>query len=96
VPRRPPAPKPEAEPSGEILGLTVAPLTDEMREQLGAQGVSGGLVIEAVDAASDAASKGLQVGDIITEVAQQPVRSVADFPSASMRRRRRARRASCS
>jgi serine protease Do len=29
--------------------------------------------------ASDAASKGLQVGDIITEVAQQPVRSVADF-----------------
>jgi serine protease Do len=71
--------EPEVAPSGEILGLTVAPLTDEMREQLGAQGVSGGLVIEAVDAASDAASKGLMVGDIITEVAQQPVRTVADF-----------------
>jgi serine protease Do len=90
-----PAPSPRPEPSGEILGLTVAPLTDEMREQLGAQGVSGGLVIEAVDAGSDAASKGLQVGDIITEVAQQPVRSVADFPTAWMPRRRRARRASC-
>jgi serine protease Do len=77
----PTSPGAEAEPEtgGEILGLTVAPLTDEMREQLGAQGVSGGLVIEAVDAASDAASKGLQVGDIITEVAQQPVRTVADF-----------------
>jgi serine protease Do len=74
-----PGGEPEPEPSGEILGLTVAPLTDEMRESLDAQGVSGGLVIEAVDAASDAASKGLQMGDIITEVAQQPVRSVADF-----------------
>jgi serine protease Do len=71
--------EPEVAPSGEILGLTVSPLTDELREQLGAQGVSGGLVIEALDAGSDAASKGLQVGDIITEVAQQPVRAVADF-----------------
>ncbi len=74
-----PGAEPEPEPSGQILGLTVAPLTDEMRESLDAQGVSGGLVIEAVDADSDAASKGLQVGDIITEVAQQPVRTVADF-----------------
>jgi serine protease Do len=74
-----PAAEPEADPSGDVLGLTVTPLTDEMRERLDAQGVSGGLVIEAVDAASDAAGKGLQVGDVITEVAQQPVRSVSDF-----------------
>ncbi|WP_051508440.1 Do family serine endopeptidase [Roseicyclus elongatus] len=65
--------------SGEVLGLTVTPLTDALRDQLDAQGVSGGLVIEQVDPASDAAEKGLQVGDIITEVAQQPVRSPEDF-----------------
>ncbi|MCU4653985.1 DegQ family serine endoprotease [Roseibacterium sp. SDUM158016] len=70
---------PIPEPSAEILGLTVSPLTDELREQLDAQGVAGGLVIEAVDPASDAASKGLQVGDIVTEVGQQPVRSADDF-----------------
>ncbi|MGP1356375.1 DegQ family serine endoprotease [Roseicyclus sp.] len=70
---------PEPEPAGEVLGLTVTPLTDELRRSLGAEGVTGGLVIEGVDPASDAASKGLQPGDIITEVAQQPVRTVAEF-----------------
>jgi serine protease Do len=74
-----PSAAPEAEPGGEVLGLVVTPLTDELREQLGAQGVSGGLVIESVDPMSDAAAKGLQAGDIVTEVAQQPVRSVAEF-----------------
>jgi serine protease Do len=74
-----PSALPEAEPSAEVLGLTVTPLTDELRQQLGAEGVAGGLVIEGVDPASDAASKGLQPGDIITEVAQQPVRSVDEF-----------------
>jgi serine protease Do len=74
-----PSAEAEPEPSGDVLGLTVTPLTDEMREQLDAQGVSGGLAIEAVDPSSDAAGKGLQPGDVITEVAQQPVRTVADF-----------------
>jgi serine protease Do len=59
--------------------MVLAPLTDELRERLGAQTVSGGLVVEAVDPASDAAAKGLQPGDVITEVAQQPVADVAGF-----------------
>jgi serine protease Do len=63
----------------EVLGLTLVPLTDEMRERLGAQAVTGGLLIEAVDPASDAAGKGLQPGDIITEAAMQPVADVATF-----------------
>ena len=66
-------------PSSEVLGMDLVPLTDELRQQLGAQGVANGLVIEAVAPESDAAAKGLQPGDIITEVAQQPVTSVADF-----------------
>jgi serine protease Do len=71
--------RPVPAPPAEVLGMTLAPLTDELRERLGAQGVSGGLVIEAVDPASDASVKGLQPGDIITEVAQQPVSDVAAF-----------------
>jgi serine protease Do len=74
---------PDGEPvepaSSEVLGMELVPLTDEMRESLGVQSISGGLVIEAVDPASDAASKGLQAGDVITEVAQQPAADVAAF-----------------
>ena len=74
-----PGEEPSVEPSsGEVLGMTVTPLTDELRDQLGAQGVEG-LVIEAVDVESDAAAKGLQAGDVITEVGQQAVVDLASF-----------------
>ncbi len=66
-------------PSSEVLGMTLVPLTDDLRDRLGAQAVASGLVIEAVDPASDASAKGLQPGDVITEVAQQPVTDVAGF-----------------
>ena len=72
-------PTPEVAPASEILGMMLAPLTDDLRQQLGAQNVSGGLVIQQLDPVSDAAEMGLQVGDIITEVTQQPVTTVADF-----------------
>ena len=66
-------------PPAEVLGMRLSPLTDDLRQQLGlAQGLDG-LVIEAVDATSDAAAKGLAAGDVITEVAQQPITDVADF-----------------
>ena len=74
-----PSDTPDVAPSSIILGMTLAPLTDESRQQLNAENVTGGLVIELVDPVSDAADKGLQVGDIITEVAQQGVASVAEF-----------------
>ncbi|WP_224817097.1 Do family serine endopeptidase [Hasllibacter sp. MH4015] len=70
---------PDGTTSSEILGITMSPLTDDRREELNAGNIAGGLVIEAIDPASDAAEMGLQVGDIITEVTQQPVATVADF-----------------
>ncbi len=75
----PDAEEPMLPASGEVLGMTLTPLTDDLREALGARNVTDGLVIEAVDPASDAAGKGLQAGDIITEVGQQPISDVDGF-----------------
>ncbi|WP_430450324.1 Do family serine endopeptidase [Rhodophyticola sp.] len=74
-----PGATPQTPSSADVMGMTLTPLTDARREELGAQGVQGGLVIEAVDVESDAAAKGLMAGDIITEVGQRPVSDVAEF-----------------
>ncbi len=66
------------EPS-EFYGLSLMPLTDDMRDQLGAEDVEGGLVIEAVDPNSEAADRGLMPGDVIVEVSQLPVEGLSDF-----------------
>lgn len=69
-----------AEPSeSDVLGMTVTPLTPEVASELGAASGTEGLVITGVDAEGPAAEKGLSAGDIITEVNQQPVASVADL-----------------
>jgi len=63
----------------DFRGLTLMPLTDELRQQLGAEGVEGGLVIEAVDPNSEAADRGLMAGDVITEAGQEPVADLDAF-----------------
>ncbi|UOA26503.1 Do family serine endopeptidase [Pseudosulfitobacter sp. DSM 107133] len=68
-----------AETSKEVLGLTLAPLTDEMREQLGVDSELVGLAVGDVDEASEAYEKGLRAGDVITEAGQQKVASIAEF-----------------
>ncbi|WP_265500857.1 DegQ family serine endoprotease [Paracoccus beibuensis] len=70
---------PDEPTESDVLGMTVIPLTPEMAAELGASGDSQGLVITGVDAESAAAEKGLAAGDVITEVNQQPVASVADL-----------------
>lgn len=64
------APEPE---NTMFLGLTLMPLTDELRAENDAQDVEGGLFIAAVDPASEAADRGLMAGDVITEVGQEPI-----------------------
>ena len=66
-------------PESVILGMTLTPLVDEMREELNAGSVAGGLVITMIDPVSDAAEMGLLVGDIITEVTQAPVATIAEM-----------------
>ena len=71
-----PAPEPEA---GEVLGLSVTPLTPEVAKELGVPDDTKGLAITLVDELSEAYAKGLRVGDVITEAGQQSVVRVKDL-----------------
>lgn len=62
-----------------LLGMSVTVLTPEMAQELGAPRDARGLAITGVDADGPAAEKGLAAGDIITDVNQQAVASVADL-----------------
>jgi len=75
-----PASAPADEPiSGDILGLTVSTMTDELRQQLGLDEGDNGLVVQDVAEDSEAFEKGLRAGDVITEAGQEPVASLADL-----------------
>jgi serine protease Do len=73
------SPAPEAPKELETLGLTLAPLDDEMRAKLGLDASAEGLMIVAVDQASEAFTKGLTEGDLITEAGQQKVVRLQDL-----------------
>ncbi|NRB05764.1 MAG: trypsin-like peptidase domain-containing protein, partial [Rhodobacteraceae bacterium] len=80
VPAAAPAPaEPEGPSSLETLGLTLMPLTDEMRGELGLDEEVQGLAVTNVDEASEAYEKGLRAGDVITEAGQQAIGSIKDF-----------------
>jgi serine protease Do len=64
---------PEEPATVELLGLTLAPLDDATRETLGLDAQAEGLVVQAVDPASEAYAKGLREGDLVTEAGQQKV-----------------------
>jgi len=70
--------EPESPQVSEMLGLTLSEVTPELTEEFGLTATAG-LVVTAVDPASDAAAKGLVPGDLITEAGQQAITSVADF-----------------
>ena len=65
--------------SGQVLGMTLAPLTPEIAAQMQLPEGAQGLVVKDIDAASDASAKGLLPGDLIVEAGQQKVTSLADL-----------------
>jgi len=69
----------EAPKTATLLGLTLTPLTEEMREELGAEADMEGLAVTKVDEESEAFEKGLRAGDIITEANQQKVAGIEDI-----------------
>lgn len=75
------SPEPEASDSGK-LGLAVQPLTPALARELGINADTQGLVVVEVDPFGPAADAGIQRGDVIEQVNQQPVRSVADLRAA--------------
>jgi serine protease Do len=61
------------------IGLVLAPLTDELRAKHNIAGNVHGLIVLEIDAASPAAERGIKVGDVVVEVAQEAVGSLEDF-----------------
>lgn len=75
------SPEPGGSDSGR-LGLAVEPLTPALASQLGIGPDTQGLVVVEVDPFGPAADAGIQRADVIEQVNQQPVRSVADLRAA--------------
>ncbi len=63
----------------DVLGITVQPLSDEMRDQLGLDAGQEGLVVTDVAQDSEAYDKGIRSGDVITEAGQEKVAAVSDL-----------------
>src|SRR5262245_22281399 len=66
-------------PSASNLGMTLAPLTGESRRRFRLNDSVQGVIVSEVDPDSPAGQKNIRTGDVITEVAQQPVTSPEDF-----------------
>ncbi|MFK7940096.1 MAG: Do family serine endopeptidase [Roseovarius sp.] len=70
---------PEAMTEKVILGMTLRPVDDELREQLELEDAAAGLVVLDVDNLSEAYEKGMRAGDLVTEAGQQKVMGLSDL-----------------
>lgn len=69
---------PETLATVEVLGMTLAELTDEGRQEFAIADSVSGVVITAVDPDSAAAEKRIEPGDVIVEIAQEAVATPQD------------------
>jgi serine protease Do len=67
----------------KALGLSLAPLTPELARAANLPATARGVIITAVDPNSDAGEQGLQRGDLIMSVNNQPVTSPAQVVAAA-------------
>lgn len=68
--------------NGAPLGLSVQPLTPAIARSIRVDPSIQGVVVAAVDPASDAGQKGLQRGDVIRAINGTPVRTAAEMAAA--------------
>ncbi len=73
---------PAIEATRKSLGITLTPLTKALREQQKLPDTVKGVVISGINPGSDAASKGLQRGDVILSINQQPTPTPAEAAAA--------------
>jgi serine protease Do len=66
----------------QALGLSLAPLTPELARAANLPATARGVIITAVDPGSDAAEEGLQRGDLVVSVNNQPVSTPAQVIAA--------------
>ena len=64
--------------SAKVLGMTLGELDDAARESFGVSKDVNGVLVTEVDADSLAAERGVQAGDVITEIAQESVSAPQD------------------
>jgi serine protease Do len=70
--------QPQGPPGRSLIGLVLAPLTDELRTKFSLGNTVRGVVVLEVDPASPAAERNVKVGDVIVEAAQEQVNSIED------------------
>jgi serine protease Do len=78
---------------GNLIGLGLAPIDDELRKKHGLDAKAKGVVVTEVDPQSPAAKRGVKVGDVIVEAGQDPVASVADVEAGIEKVRKSGRKA---
>jgi serine protease Do len=61
------------------LGLDLADMSDDLRKRFKLKDTVKGVVVTAVDPSSAAAEKRLSAGDVIVELAQEPVANAEDM-----------------
>jgi serine protease Do len=80
--------------SALVLGMTLAPLDEALRKRFSIDAkVTKGLVVTEVAPTSPAGRKGIKAGDVIVEVAQEPVAATADAAKSVDKVRKAGRRA---
>jgi serine protease Do len=77
ITKAPEANKPAA--SASMIGLKLAALSDELRLKFGLDAKIKGVVVLEIDPQSPAAQKGIKVGDVIVEAAQELVATPEDI-----------------
>ncbi len=65
-----------------VMGAKLEPMTPETAKDLGLDEASGGLIVTNIQDNSIAAQGGLQVGDVIEQVGQQPLETVEQLKTA--------------
>jgi serine protease Do len=75
-----------------LLGINVSPLNAQLRARLRIDEKKNGLVVLDVENNSEAAKRGLQRGDVIVDVNNEPVKSVADLKDAFDKARKAGRK----
>lgn len=84
--------EPEEPAEQELLGMTLVLLTPEMAQDMNLGRNASGLLVKAIDEASEAWDKGLRAGDLITEAGQEKLTALGDLETRITEAREAGRR----